>query len=410
MELIPAWRSRKTVSIAFRSMKLLPGHFLDDIKDLCKFILINLFKELLSGSKFYGKAKSAAISLRLLDRVVEPGNAREFNDRVKSNDLAEDRHKPKIFISACVSPDIPGGWKYNGGIKEYNCLVKLLRQKGYEAYIVTYDGNYEPWLVEHQPCISLSTFLDEVKSNKNIRCISSWAVAKAFIQECENLYFWDMELCVTENEHFPLLANLYRSKIRNVAGISRTIQAWHMAHFQRSCVLLPNLLDESLWTPQAELRQVFRIGYMNEGAHTDSYIELIRNITNQRGLNLEFHLVKGVEAEVLDEMRSCDVYLSMNIGKDVLWGEGCPRTVIESLSTGCVVIAFDVIGNRETLQDNFNGILVQRFRPELMAEALVRVYSLPGELERLRSNALSLIYSCHTLEARWAAVQEFLDL
>jgi hypothetical protein len=39
-------------------------------------------------------------------------------------------------------------------IKELNYLVKLLRNHDYEAYIVTYDGGYEPWLIEHQPHIS----------------------------------------------------------------------------------------------------------------------------------------------------------------------------------------------------------------------------------------------------------------
>ncbi|GAC1503811.1 MAG: hypothetical protein NVS2B14_16550 [Chamaesiphon sp.] len=91
-------------------------------------------------------------------------------------------------------------------------------------------------------------------------------------------------------------------------------------------------------------------------------------------------------------------------------GEGCPRTIIEALSTGCVVIAFDIIGNRETIQDNFNSILVTRHRPELMAAALVRLYSVPGEIDRLRTNALSVMQSCHTFDIRWSAVQEFLHL
>ncbi|MFM6074220.1 MAG: hypothetical protein ACKPB9_21965, partial [Dolichospermum sp.] len=223
--------------------------------------------------------------------------------------------------------------------KELNYLVKLLRERGYEAYFVTYDGTYEPWLLDHQAHISLDKFQQIVKHNKNIRCITSWAVAAAFIQASPSLYFWDMELAHTENDHFPILAKLYREKIKNTAAISRTIQAWHMAHFKRSCVIIPNLLDTSLWVSNPLNRKKYRIGYMNEGTHTQDYINTIRDFTQEKNLELEFHQISGVESEILGEMQTCEVFLSMNIGKDALWGEGCPRTVIESLASGCVVIA-----------------------------------------------------------------------
>jgi glycosyltransferase involved in cell wall biosynthesis len=109
-------------------------------------------------------------------------------------------------------------------------------------------------------------------------------------------------------------------------------------------------------------------------------------------------------------MQSCDVFLAMNVGKDPLWGEGCPRTTIEALSTGCVVLAFDIIGNREIIQNNFNGILIPRYRPDLMADSLIDLYKATGEINRLRRNAQSIINHCHTLESRWPAVRDFLDL
>lgn len=320
--------------------------------------------------------------------------------------------KPKIFVSACVDEKLTGGWKYNGGIKELNYLVKLLRNYGYEAYMVTYDGNFEPWLIEHQPHISLDEFRSRLKSLSlvDVRCVTSYAIAKAFIHECEQLYFWDMELAYTENEHFPILASLYRHKIVSTAAISRTIQAWHMANFWRSCTLLPNLLDTSVWFPTSYLRKSYRIGYMNEGPHTKDYIGTISNLTKNKGFEFEFYCISGVESEILSAMHSCDVFLSMNLGKDTLWGEGCPRTVIEALASGCVVIAFDVIGNREIIQDNFNGVLVSRYRPDLMADSLVKIYTVNCEFSRLRENSSALIEACHTFNSRWSAVKQFLHL
>jgi hypothetical protein len=319
--------------------------------------------------------------------------------------------KPIIFASACAGKNGQGNWKFSGGIKELNTLVKMLRNKGYEAYMVTYDGTYEPWLIEHQPHISMRQYCSMLKTATDVRCATSLANAKAFIYQCKLIYFWDMDLVMTEHIHFPILASLYNhKKIKNVAGISRTIQAWHMAHFERPCAVVPNLVDDSLWFPVEASRLPMRVGYMNEGIHTQEYLAIIRNLVKSAGLESDFQLIEGFEADVLSGMRSCQVFLSMNIGKDPLWGEGCPRTVLEALSTGCVVVAFDIIGNRETLLDNFNGIIVPRCRPNLMAEALINLFKKKGEIERMRENALSLFRACHTLEARWPAVKEFLEI
>ncbi len=334
----------------------------------------------------------------------------EFQQRLRQEIHSVDTSRPVIFISACMSPDKGGGWRCNGGIKEFNCLVKLLRQRGYEAYIVTYDGTYEPWLIDHQPHISLAEFRVMRQSHSNVRCITSWAEAKLFLQECDQVYYWDMDLCFSENEHFPLLAELYRTKIRNTAGISRTIQAWHMAYFSRPSTLLPNLVDDSLWTPNETKRKLLQVGYMDEGPHTQSYLNLIRDITLSQGLNLEFIQLKGPETDILAGMQSCSVFLTMNLGKDPLWGEGGPLPPLEAMATGCIPITFDILGPREIIQSQFNGIIVPCYRPDLMAKALVNLYKQSGEIERLRQNTLTLFHTCYTFDARWAAVKEFLEL
>jgi hypothetical protein len=317
---------------------------------------------------------------------------------------------PIVFCSACEDENQNGGGKYSGGIKELNLLIKLLRIRGYEAFMVTYDGKYLPWLIEHQPHISLDEFRHKLKRANDVRCVTSWAIAKSFIQECDHLYFWDMELTLTDNNHFPILEKLYRKKIKKVAAISRTIQAWHMTQFEKPCTVIPNLLDESLWFPFDELRQRNQIGYMNEGPHVEEYLEKIRKHMQGFNLRAEFRLIEGDEVDILAGMRSCEIFLSFNIGKDPLWGEGCPRTIIEALSTGCVVIAFDLVGNQEMIQSGFNGVLLPRYRVDLMTDALIKICQTPGEIDRLRTNALSLIGSCHTLDSRWPSIAEFLEL
>ncbi len=397
------FRRTQTVLARFRlAFSPLIPVFIEDLRTY----IINFISNILRPTNIHKDIKSIAIKLGIVKK-----NKHNFSSNYPTvRQLQNSQEKPAIFVSYCVSNEFGGNLKFCGGTKELNYLVKLLREHGYEAYIVTYDGTYEPWLLDHQPHISLDKFQQIISKNTNIRCVTSFATATAFIQASPSLYFWDMELLLTAEQDFSVLAKLYRNKIIGTAAISRTIQAWHMAQFQRSCTVIPNLIDTSVWFPTSLNRQRNKIGYMNEGLHTEDYVNTIRNFTQEKGLELEFHQISGVESKILAEMRTCEVFLSMNIGKHSLWGEGCPRTVIESLASGCTVIAFDIIGNREIMQDNFNSVLVSRYRPDLMAEALVRIYTTTGEIERLQENAQDLIQSCHTFDARWPAVKEFLHL
>ncbi len=401
------WRSQSGINrmrLALnRVIPLVKGDLRDVVIDVSRFTsrylgLHTLFKRVAYSSGVITQKDWGAAAIA------------EFQQRLQQEMSRLNSAKPVIFISACMSQEHPGGWKYNGGIKEFNCLAKLLRQQGYEAYIVTYDGDYEPWLIDHQPHISLAEFREKLKTHTNVRCVTSWAEAAAFLQECDRIYYWDMDLCFSENEHFPLLANLYRHKIVNVAAISRTIQTWHMAYFNRSCTLLPNLVDDALWTPAESQRCWQRVGYMDEGPHSDRYIRLIQDVTISHGLDLEFVQLSGDEAEILSVMRSCSVFLTLNLGKDPLWGEGGPLPPLEALATGCVPITFDILGPREIIQSGFNGIIVPRYRPDLMAKALVNLYQHPDDLIRMRQNALALFQSTQTFAARWSAVKEFLGL
>lgn len=395
-------RSRNTLSRIKLAFSPLIPVFIQDLNTHTTAFISNILR----STNIHKDIKSIAVKLGIVRNNSQDNN---LTDHLIVNPSKTSEEKPVIFASYCVGAEFGGNLKFCGGTKELNYLVKLLRERGYEAYVVTYDGTYEPWLLDYQPHISLDKFQEIVKQNNNIRCVTSLATATAFIQASPSLYFWDMELAYTEQD-FSVLAKIYKHKIKSTAAISRTIQAWHMAHFKCSSVIIPNLLDTSLWVSSPLGRKKHRIGYMNEGVHTQEYINTIRNFIQDKKLELEFHQISGVESEVLAEMQTCEVFLSMNIGKDILWGEGCPRTVIESLACGCVVIAFDIIGNRETIQDNFNGVLVSRYRPDLMAEALVRIYTTTGEIKRLQENTKALIESCHTFDARWSAVKEFLQI
>jgi hypothetical protein len=46
----------------------------------------------------------------------------------------------------------------------------------------------------------------------------------------------------------------------------------------------------------------------------------------------------------------------------------------------------------------------------MLAEKMIQLYKNIEMIDCMRANSLALLNACHTLESRWPAVKEFLDL
>jgi hypothetical protein len=319
--------------------------------------------------------------------------------------------RPSIFVSYATDETLKGSHWYCGGEKLLNNLVLLLRRHGYDAYMVSMDGAHSNWLVEHAPFLSVEEFARRAAGGESIRCVTSWVLARAFLQHCPGFYFWDQELATTSRSQFPVLArHLRQGRIRATAGLNRSIQAWHMAIFERRASLLRTLVDEKHWKPDEARRKRERVGYMDEGSLTTTFIDTIRSLTRSRGLELEFFRLAGVEADIIKGMQTCSMFLALNVGKSPLWGEGGPMTPHEAMACGAVPICFDMNGPWELIQQGYNGFVLPEIRPEIMADQLMSIYSDTGRLEFLRSNALTVFQTSHCLESRWPFVCQFLRL
>jgi Glycosyl transferases group 1 len=319
--------------------------------------------------------------------------------------------RPSIFVSYAADEGLKGSHRYCGGEKLLNNLVLLLRRHGYDAYMVSLDGLHSSWLVEHAPFLSLDEFTQRAAKAQFVRYVTSWVLADAFLERCPKFYFWDQELATTTRSHFPALAAMMRKqRIIATAGLNRSIQAWHMAVFERRASLLRTLVDERHWHPDEDRRLTYRVGYMEEGPLTGAFVDTIKRFATGRDLNLEFLQLEGVEAEIIRGMQTCSVFLAMNVGKSPLWGEGGPMTPHEALACGTVPICFDMNGPWELIQQGYNGVVLPEIKPELMARELLDLYTKPGRLEFLRANALSLFRTSQTLESRWPTLREFLHL
>lgn len=318
---------------------------------------------------------------------------------------------PILLVSSCKSASAMGDARHNGGLKLYNLWVKLLRQHGFQAYVVTHDGRHTDWLLEHQPHVSIEEVARWKRAGLPLKFITGWADSAEFIELADAVYFYDCELKYTCGEHLPILGAMIRNgKIIELATNSRTQQAWHMSHWGRRVPFINEWCDPDHWHDAPEERVPFRVGFMNEGPHTAEHVATVEAACRKAGIDASFLRIEGDESHVARTMRTCDLFLGLNLGKHSLWGEGCPRSPQEALHSGCVLIAYDVLGNREYLLPNFSGLVVPRGDVDGMAQQVVRVLLDSDLKERLRWQGLALVKATFSPETCWPSVRDFLGL
>jgi hypothetical protein len=360
-----------------------------------------------------------ASSLRedFVNDFLRPMVSRSWRDAVRKKSSASPtgasarREKPVIFVSYATDESLKGSHRYCGGEKLLNNLVLLLRRHGYEAFMVSLDGQHADWLAEHAPFLSIKEFKVRKARVGDVRYVSSWVKARPFLEECPRFYFWDQELSASSRSHFPDLAALMANhRIIRTAGVNRAVQAFHRCVFETEALAVRQLIDEAHWKPDSSRRIPNRVGYFDEGDHGAAYVRRIAEITKASGLSLEFVQLSGVEREIITQMQQCGVFMALNIGKSHLWGEGGPMSPQEAMACGTVPVCYDINGPWELIQQGYNGVIARESTPEAMASALVGIYSKPGCLEEMSRRTLEIFTTSHSMEARWPEVARFLDL
>jgi len=315
---------------------------------------------------------------------------------------------PIILISSCRNAKVTGDGKYNGGVKVYNNWVKLLRNHDYQAFIVTWDGKYTNWLIEHQPHISIQDVKKLQKLGANLRFVTGWADSPAFLDLADRVYFFDCEIAHTIHSHIEMMRHLMNTNLEKIATNSRTQQAWYMATFKRKPMLIQNWADPTYWRP-GEGRVSNLVGHVYECGE-DKQNQLFLEELRRSCPDHTFIEIRGDEQDVLSALQKCDLYVGLNMGKDALWGEGCPRTQLEAMSVGAVTIAFDVNGNRENIIPGYTSYLVPRGEIYSMINKIKFLQKYPDIKEYVRRTMLNYIQTVFTAEHQWPVIKDFLDI
>ncbi len=90
--------------------------------------------------------------------------------------------------------------------------------------------------------------------------------------------------------------------------------------------------------------------------------------------------------------------------------EGMPLALVEGMAAGCACVVSDVIGAREVVTPEVNGLRVQESDPGSMADALQRLLQDPALAQRLGSAARAHALSHYGREQMWGQYQGLLPV
>lgn len=113
--------------------------------------------------------------------------------------------------------------------------------------------------------------------------------------------------------------------------------------------------------------------YEREPAHREHFRNL-RQMLEETGMSDRF-VFAGYEADMPQFFSAIDLFVLSS------HGEGLPLVILEAMSAGKAVVATDVGGVREAVQDQQTGLLVPESSPEALAEALLALLGNPERLE-----------------------------
>jgi glycosyltransferase involved in cell wall biosynthesis len=184
-----------------------------------------------------------------------------------------------------------------------------------------------------------------------------------------------------------------------------------MAEFGIKPILINEWSDQTIFYPSPEIRVKNRIGYMIDCAEDEKVVRFLQRKCLHSQIPVDIVRVQDAqEIDLAQTMRQLDIFIGLNQGKHPLWGEGCPRTQQEAMHSGCVLVAFDVLGNREYLYDDWTGLLVQPRDLEGLWNAIEFLLKHEDQKENLRANGMALARALFGEEGKIKLISNLLHL
>lgn len=161
-----------------------------------------------------------------------------------------------------------------------------------------------------------------------------------------------------------------------------------------------------------EVKQVTQIGTLSSEKGTDTFLEAASIL--QRRSDLHFVLCGHKSTTFPDSL--------LRDAKNVTWTghvedvvpalhasavvnlssknrEGMPRSLLEAQASGLPVVASDVPGNRQLVQNNYNGILVEPNNAHALASAIGSLADSPNDRINMGDRGRNIVLDTYSNEA-----------
>lgn len=118
---------------------------------------------------------------------------------------------------------------------------------------------------------------------------------------------------------------------------------------------------------------------LGEGPEKDQLVNYAKELELN---NISF---KGYQPNAIEYMLHSDLFVSSSI-----W-EGFPTVILEAMAVGLPIVATDVSGSRELIENNYSGILVPPKNSKALADAIYEILNSPTKARRFISNAHNIV-------------------
>ena len=305
-----------------------------------------------------------------------------------------------------------------GGIAQHvQGLTKFLKKKGYCVEITSSENTFTiPIKGLKNLSFMISSFL-KTKFNKDYDIVHAHNISSALamknIKGKKILSIHGVFSNQINDLHGKTLANISRKYEKNALKWADAITVISKEAFDYYTNLgynvfqVPNAIDISSLETNVDKRyskQVIFAGRLSHEKGIDSLISISQKLTD------DIHLIilgAGPEEEKIKDLvknhknihffgyQNKNQTISLIRGSDILihpsLHEGISSTILEAMACKTAIIASDVGGNRELIENNQNGIIIESHNIDSFVEQIINLFDNEQLRQLLVDNALKTI-------------------